>query len=235
MNGPALLKPGEQSTFTFTVVAKNADSLQLMRYGGRANAHHQHTDKSIGDDGTYDKWNTLPAFKLGPTLVEGGQDVATQGATVSLLEPVLRRWGQVLGIASSFLVIPSLVFGGTFGRKTVDWTNGWFGSARRRVLFHNSLSFWLLGVALLHMFIMFYEAFWPWSHGLVWGGLALASMIGLGVTGATQRQFVARWGFTRGFEALGAGGSAMGRRTRGSWMIFSGGSIPTAGKRRERR
>ena len=47
------------------------------------------------------------------------------------------------------------------------------------------------------MFIMFYEAFWPWSHGLVWGGLSLASMIGLGVTGATQRQFVARWGFTR--------------------------------------
>jgi thiosulfate reductase cytochrome b subunit len=31
----------------------------------------------------------------------------------------------------------------------------------------------------------------------VWGGLALAAMIGLGITGATQRSFVARWGFTR--------------------------------------
>jgi thiosulfate reductase cytochrome b subunit len=47
------------------------------------------------------------------------------------------------------------------------------------------------------MFLFLYESFWNWSHGLVWGGLSLACMIGLGVTGATQRSFVARWGFNR--------------------------------------
>ena len=195
LNGPALLKPGEQYTFSFTVNAKDVEALQSMRYGGRGEAYHQHTDKSIGDEGDYDKWNTIQ-FQTGSTLKIGSINVDA-GGSVSLFEPVLRRWGQVLGFAGSFLIIPSLVFGGTFGKSTVEPLNAWFGGARRRVLFHNSMSFWLLGIATLHMFLFFYEAFWNWSHGLVWGGLALASMIGLGVTGATQRSFVARWGFTR--------------------------------------
>lgn len=192
--GPALLKPGESATITFTIVAKDVEALQNMRYGGRGEAYHQHTDKAIGDEGDYDKWNTVQ-FKTGTTLQIGSAVIDTGG--ISLLEPVFRRWGQVLGFAGAFLVIPSLVFGGTFGKATIDPLNKWFGGARRRVLFHNSMSFWLLGIAVLHMFLFFYEAFWSWSHGLVWGGLALASMIGLGVTGATQRSFVARWGFTR--------------------------------------
>lgn len=192
--GPALLMPGESSVVKFTIIAKDVESLQNMRYGGRGEAYHQHTDKAIGDEGDYDKWNTVQ-FKTGTTLQIGSAVIDTTG--ISLLEPVFRRWGQVLGFAGAFLIIPSLVFGGTFGKGTIEPLNKWFGGARRRVLFHNSMSFWLLGIAVLHMFLFFYEAFWSWSHGLVWGGLALASMIGLGVTGATQRSFVARWGFTR--------------------------------------
>ncbi len=195
LKGPALLKPNEQYTFKFQVIAKDAESLQRMRYGGRGTAYHQHTDRNIGDSGDYDKYSTLE-FRTGATL-SVGQGVATAGTSVSLLEPVLRRWGQVLGFAGSFLIIPSLVFGGTFGRGSVGALNKLFGGPRRRVLFHNSMSFWLLGVASLHMFIYFYEAFWVWSAGLVWGGLALAAMVGLGVTGAVQRSFVARWGFNR--------------------------------------
>ncbi|MFA5860359.1 MAG: ferric reductase-like transmembrane domain-containing protein [Candidatus Thermoplasmatota archaeon] len=193
--GPALLKPGESFTFSFTINAKDVEALQKMRYGGRATAYHAHTDKAIGDLGDYDKWNTME-FKTGATLSMGSANVA-KGNSVSLMEPVLRRWGQVLGFTGAFLIIPSLVFGGTLGKQTVEPLNSMFGGARRRVLFHNSMSFWLLGVALLHMFLFFYEAFWNWSHGLVWGGLSLAAMVGLGVTGAMQRSFVARWGFTR--------------------------------------
>jgi hypothetical protein len=197
MKGPALLDPGQSYTFKFQVIAKNVESLQRMRYGGRADAHHVHTDRAIGDDGLYDKWGTME-LHTGAKLSYGQGGVDTQGSGgVSVFEPVLRRWGQVLGFAGSFLIIPSLVFGGTFGRGSVTWMNKWFGGPRRRVLFHNSMSFWLLGVASLHMFIYFYEAFWVWSAGLVWGGLALAAMVGLGVTGATQRRFVARWGFNR--------------------------------------
>lgn len=195
LKGPALLKTGEQYTFKFQVIAKDAESLQRMRYGGRGIAYHQHTDRNIGDNGNFDKWSTLE-FRTGATL-SVGQSVDTAGTSVSVLEPVLRRWGQVLGFAGSFLIIPSLVFGGTFGKGSVGSLNKLFGGPRRRVLFHNSMSFWLLGVASLHMFIYFYEAFWVWSAGLVWGGLALAAMVGLGVTGAVQRTFVARWGFNR--------------------------------------
>ena len=194
LKGPELLNPGESYTFTFTVNAKDSAAIQALRYGARATAHHEHTDKAIGDLGDYDKWNTF-TFPLGTELKYG-----TSGATVvkvDTLGPVVRRWGQVLGFASSFLILPSLVLGGTFGKRTVEGLNKAFGSPRRRVLFHNSMSFWLLGLSLLHMLVFFYESFWSWSHGLVWGGLALACMIGLGVTGATQRAFVAQWGFTR--------------------------------------
>lgn len=194
LKGPELLKPGESYTFTFTINAKDAEAMQALRYGARATAHHEHTDKAIGDDGDYDKWNTF-SFPLGSKLEYG----TSSGPVVKIdtLGPVFRRWGQVLGFAGSFLILPSLLLGGTFGKGTVDGLNKAFGSPRRRVLFHNSMSFWLLGISVLHMFIFFYESFWSWSHGLVWGGLALACMIGLGVTGATQRAFVAKWGFTR--------------------------------------
>lgn len=193
--GPPVLMPNEEASFTFRLKVKDAEGLQRMRYGGLAVAYHEHTDKNIGDIGNYDKWNTMQ-FETGAELrVQGIANVPGGGADT--LGPILRRWSQVLGFAGSFLLVPSLVFGGTFGKGSVVAMNKWFGGPRRRVLFHNSMSFWLLGVSLLHMLLFLYEAFWNWSHGLLWGGLALACMIGLGVTGATQRSFVARWGFNR--------------------------------------
>lgn len=196
MPGPAVLGPNEAHTFTFKLRVKDVDGLQSMRYGGIGVAYHEHTDKNIGDIGNYDKWNTMQ-YETGAELVISGSGEINVVGGADLLGPVFRRWGQVLGIASSFLVIPSLVFGGTFGKGSVVAMNKLLAGPRRRVLFHNAMSFWLLGLAVLHMFLFLYEAFWNWSHGLVWGGLALACMIGLGVTGATQRAFVARWGFNR--------------------------------------
>lgn len=197
MPGPAVLQPNEKYDFTFNLKVKDVEGLQSMRYGGLGLAYHEHTDRNIGDEGNYDKWSTMQ-FETGATLTlqSGGPQVAV-GPGADTLGPVFRRWGQVLGFAGAFLIIPSLVFGGTFGKASVVSMNKWFGGPRRRVLFHNSMSFWLLAIAVLHTFLFLYEAFWNWSHGLVWGGLALACMIGLGVTGATQRAFVARWGFNR--------------------------------------
>lgn len=196
MPGPELLDPNEAYKFTFNLKVQDVDGLQSMRYGGIGVAYHEHTDKNIESEGNYDKWNTME-FRTGATLVVAGDTNFAVGPGADTLGPVVRRWGQVLGFAGAFLIIPSLVFGGTFGKASVVAMNKWFGGPRRRVLFHNSMSFWLLGIALLHMLLFLYEAFWNWSHGLVWGGLALAAMIGLGVTGATQRRFVARWGFNR--------------------------------------
>jgi len=196
MPGPAVLQPNEAHKFTFNLRVKDVDGLQSMRYGGVGVAYHEHTDKNIDSDGNYDKWSTM-TFETGATLVIAGSGEIAVGPGADTLGPVFRRWGQVLGFASAFLILPSLVFGGTLGKSSVVTLNKWFGGPRRRVLFHNTMSFWLLGLALLHMFLFLYEAFWNWSHGLVWGGLSLACMIGLGVTGATQRSFVAKWGFNR--------------------------------------
>lgn len=195
MPGPEVLQPNEAYKFTFSLKVKDVDGLQSMRYGGVGVAYHEHTDRNIESEGNYDKWNSMQ-YQTGATLTIAGTQV-DQGPGADTLGPIFRRWGQVLGFAGSFLIIPSLVFGGTFGKSSVVTMNKWFGGPRRRVLFHNSMSFWLLGIAVLHMFVFLYEAFWNWSHGLVWGGLSLACMIGLGVTGATQRSFVARWGFNR--------------------------------------
>lgn len=193
--GPAVLGPNEAHTFTFNLRVKDVEGLQRMRYGGIGVAYHEHTDANIGDIGNYDKWNSMQ-YQTGATLVVNSVEIGDIGGA-DLLGPVLRRWSQVIGLAASFIMIPALVFGGTFGKGSVAWMNRIFGGPRRRVLFHNSMSFWLLGLSVLHIFLFLYEAFWNWSHGLVWGGLSLACMVGLGVTGATQRSFVARWGFNR--------------------------------------
>ena len=194
LEGPPALMPGESHVFTFTINAKDVESLQSLRFGGIGHAYNNHADANTEDDGVYDKWNTIQ-FNTGTELQISGAVVDSGG--LDLLGPVFRRWAQVLGFAGTFLIIPSLVMGGTFGKGSVSLLNKAFGGPRTRVLFHNSMSFWLLGVSLLHMFLFLYESFWSWSHGLVWGGLSLACMIGLGVTGATQRSFVAKWGFNR--------------------------------------
>jgi hypothetical protein len=194
LRGPESLPPGGTHAFRFTLLAKDVEALQRMRVGGRGMAYYLHNDPNTQNEGTYDKWNTLQ-FETGTELSVEDADVVP--VELNLLGPVFRRWGQVLGFAGSFLIIPSLVFGGTFGKGSVSFLNRAMGGPRTRVLFHNSMSFWLLGVSLLHMLLFLYESFWNWSHGLVWGGLSLACMIGLGVTGATQRSFVARWGFNR--------------------------------------
>lgn len=188
------LMPGETTTVEFTINAKDADALQLMRYGGIALAFHDHTDRNTEDEGNYNKWNSFD-FVLGTELSVA--EIKVEETGIDTLSPVFRRWAEVLGFAGTFLMIPSLVLGGTFGKGSVDLFNNVFRSPRRRVLVHNSTSFWLLGTSLLHMILLLYETNYGWSHGLVWGGLALACMIGLGITGATQRAFVAKWGFTR--------------------------------------
>ena len=188
------LGPNEAHTFEFTLRATDEGDVQALKYGAMGNAFYDHTDSNTEDEGVHDKFNTM-TFELGSEYVVGAAVVSGGGADT--LGPILRRWGQVLGFAGSFLILPSLVFGGTFGKGTVTRLNEAFGGPRRRVLFHNSMSFWLLGLSVFHMFLFLYESFLNWSHGLIWGGLSLACMIGLGVTGATQRQFVARWGFNR--------------------------------------
>lgn len=195
VKGPPLLEKRESATLRFTVVAP-PDALAEGRlvFGGIAHAYHEHTDPNAEDDGVYLKWSSLSFPVADQTVIAG------QGAVPVLVldpGPIMKSWGQVLGFAGSFLLLPALFLGGTFGTGSVRAFNSLLGSPRRRVLWHNASSYLLLVVSLLHMFLFLFEHFWNWEVGLIWGGLSLAAMIGLAVTGAFQRRFVAKWGFER--------------------------------------
>ncbi|HLE97940.1 MAG TPA: hypothetical protein VI997_11260, partial [Candidatus Thermoplasmatota archaeon] len=194
--GPALLKPGESHTFTFDLIATTQNPQVAMVYGGKAIAYNKHTDPNAQDWGNYTKWSTL-TYTIGTQSVIGPVNEITAGGALVALGPAMRAWGQVLGFAGSFVLIPAIVLGGVFGRGSITALNSAFGGARRRVLFHNSTSYGLLIFTVLHMGVLLLEPIWAWTHGLVLGGLALACMIGLALTGAFQRRLVVAWGFPR--------------------------------------
>jgi hypothetical protein len=106
-----------------------------------------------------------------------------------------RQWGFLLGWLGFFLVPPSLLLGGTFGSRSVRALNRFSGSARQRVLWHNALSYALLGVGLTHMTFFLLEVTYNYTIGLVWGSLTLAAILGLGVTGALQTRIAKQYGY----------------------------------------
>ncbi|MHB8605944.1 MAG: hypothetical protein ACYDCK_11885 [Thermoplasmatota archaeon] len=194
LKGPDLVPAHGQTTFTFDLVVGNKTGPVKLVYGAVLDAYNKHTDPNAMDDGIYDKWGTIE-FTIGDTTQVG--NIGTQVFVAKDPAPVERAWGQIVGFAASFLMIPSLVLGGVFGRSTVTGLNALMGAARRRVLWHNAASFVLLGAVILHLLLFLAESFWPWAHGILWGGLALAAIIGLGFSGAMQRRLVAHWGFER--------------------------------------
>ncbi len=193
VKGPAKIGKKGQHTFAFTIVAppETMDAAQIV-YGAKGIAFHKHTDLNAEDYGNYTKFNVM-TFRVGGETRIGTSTVAVAGPDPG---PLMRAYAQVLGFAGSFLLLPALFLGGTFGRGSVTFFNRML-SARRRVLWHNSTSYLLLTVSVLHMFLFLFEHFWDWSVGIVWGGLSLAAMASLAVTGAFQRRFVAHWGFER--------------------------------------
>jgi hypothetical protein len=187
------LVAGEITNVTFRLRA-TAPGPAMVALRSLGNAHYIHTDAQATDDGNFSKTDWM-AFDVGSAyrlraatagLVDVGFDPATK---------LMRQWGFLLGWLGFFLVPPSLVLGGTFGGRTVRALNARVGSARQRVLWHNALSYVLLAVGLTHMTLFLLEVTYPWTLGVVWGGLTLAAMIGLAVTGALQTRIAKAYGY----------------------------------------
>ncbi|MGQ0537017.1 MAG: ferric reductase-like transmembrane domain-containing protein [Methanobacteriota archaeon] len=189
--GPDSLKPGESFTFELPMDVSNGTGSAAVLYKVKGNAYYNHADPTTPNFGNFTKWNTMQ-FTIGSVL-RVGPPVAVQ--VIDLNDRIYRVWAQVTGFVAFFMLIPSLVLGGTFGLATVRAQNRLIGSARRRVLWHNSLSFFLLGATGLHMVLYLVENFYKWTFGFFWGGLALAAMLGLGLTGTFQNWMVKRWGY----------------------------------------
>jgi hypothetical protein len=105
---------------------------------------------------------------------------------------------EAVGYASAFLLVASVYSGGMFGRASRRQLNHIFGTAKRRVAFHNFLSYGLTLAAIVHTIIFVVDVWEPqyyWTRGLIWGGLAILSMLALGVTGALQVPMIRRWNY----------------------------------------
>lgn len=103
---------------------------------------------------------------------------------------------EAVGYASAFLLAASVWTGGMFGKASRRQLNTVFGSAKRRVAFHNFLSYGILLFAAVHTVLFIIETAYYWTLGLLWGGLALLAMMGLGVTGAFQVGMIRRWSYS---------------------------------------
>lgn len=136
-------------------------------------------------------------FTVGSQLETGsvGPAVPDQSSINWILNS--RVWGEATGFIGLFLIPLSLVLGGAFGRKNVLWMNKITGSARLRVLWHNALSFVLLGISILHLILFLIEPVYAFSVGLVWGGIGTLALIGLGITGGFQRQIAREIGYDK--------------------------------------
>lgn len=120
------------------------------------------------------------------TLVAGGG--IQNGATLDTMS-------EGIGYGTAFLLVSSIWTGGMFGKASRRQLNGVFGTAKRRVAFHNFLSYGLMLFAAVHTVLFIVEATYYWTLGLIWGGLALIAMVLLGVTGAFQVQMIRRWNY----------------------------------------
>ncbi len=153
-------------------------------------------------------YNNLTAYVDAEVVTIDGQTRIVYNSAV--IRPALLNGAtattisEVIGYAAAFLLISSIASGGMFGRASRRGLNQLFGSAKRRVAFHNFLSYGLTVAALAHtfMFVMqhiipppFTSAAYHWTWGLSFGGLAILSMVGLGVTGAVQVPMIRKWNY----------------------------------------
>lgn len=119
------------------------------------------------------------------TVVGGG---VQNGATMDTVS-------EAMGYGTAFLLLASIWTGGMFGKASRRQLNGVFGTAKRRVAFHNFLSYGLMLFASVHTVLFILELAYHWTIGLLWGGTALLAMLLLGVTGAFQVQMIRRWNY----------------------------------------
>lgn len=140
-----------------------------------------------------------------PAILHTPQSAAARVVVVN--GPTMTTVSEAVGYASAFLFVTSIASGGVFGQASRRAMNRLFDSAKRRVAYHNFLSYGLTLAALVHMAIFLVpmvpgegglhrpsEQF-QWSLGVVWGGLAMVGMLGLGLTGALQVPMIRRWSY----------------------------------------
>lgn len=193
------LVAGQVATATFRLVASAipgpgvAEAAEARLH---AHIHYTHTPQAQAVD---DADLLAPAVPLHVTGAVG--QVVVSSTAAPLPEPAMQNGATMatvaesIGYASGFLLLSSTWAGGLFGKASRRQLNAVFRSAKRRVAFHNFVSYGLTMAALAHTVLFLVEASYGWTVGLLWGGLAVLAMLGLGLTGALQVPMIRRWSF----------------------------------------
>jgi len=173
--------PGPEETVTLRVDAEvHWDHLPSSNADDYANVTKTMEIPVVGQDGQV----LLVTDELPP--VPGPALIGISMAAVS----------EAVGYATSFLLVASVYTGGMFGKASRRQLNKVLGSAKRRVAFHNFLSYGLTVAAVVHLVLFLIETKYHWTLGLIWGGVALLAMIGLGLTGALQVPMIRKWTYS---------------------------------------
>lgn len=190
-----------EAAFTWNLVAVEAPSQnETFRLTVESTGHYDHPG-SVSEG--WDTWRFTESidFRTDGTLVgphrgPGGDGPGAPGGPpgpgTTGPDPVPAaavpwdRISEIVGYVSAFLLAFSMVSGGVFGKKSRRGLNRVFRTAKRRVAFHNLLSYLLTLAAAVHTGLFIWEPGFHWTLGLIWGGGALLAMFLLGITGAFQ-------------------------------------------------
>lgn len=192
-----LVAPGQARTVTYSLIGLNEPAEgETVRLWVDAWIHYNHES-----DANPDHENTTREFDPPIEVQPGVSLVATIDPATTVFIPSVHNGAtittisEVVGYAAAMLLISSVWTGGMFGKASRRQLNTVFGSAKRRVAFHNFLSYGILLASAVHTVLFIIEAAFYWTVGIIWGGIAILAMIGLGVTGALQVQMIRRWNY----------------------------------------
>jgi hypothetical protein len=200
---PQNVNIAKHSSFLFTYrlkVVSEPGAGEVLGLGMNGTMYYEHDDSSTDD------WANVTKTFEQPLTVQAATDgsgrvvvLAPSDAGFIVVQPKngasIDTLSEAIGYLSAFLLVSSVWTGGMFGKASRRQLNSIFGSAKRRVAFHNFLSYGIILFAAIHTVLFIIETAYYWTLGILWGGLALLAMFGLGVTGAWQVGMIRRWNY----------------------------------------
>lgn len=197
-----LLEPFQTTLFEWQLVRAGVagpNEFVVLDVKGTAFWEHQASSNAIDEEHMSVRFELAVQDDAGTPAIRPSADLLivivpdlSAGASIVTIS-------EAVGYASAFMIIASIYTGGMFGKASRRGLNRLFGGAKRRVAFHNFLSYGLTAAAIAHTVLFLYSALSSsassWTLGLIWGGLAILAMFGLGVTGAMQVPLIRRWNY----------------------------------------
>lgn len=165
---------------------------QLVEVKVTALLYYEHQDGRTPNEDRFERYAVVPV-QVGNEFIESDVGIATGGVVEEDFRIVA---GEVTGFASAFLLLPSLLLGGTYGKGSRKFFNSVLGGAKRRVMFHNLVSLGLTLLALIHIVFFLLEIRYTVLMGVLFGGLAALSLLVLGLTGYYQVPLIQRYGYS---------------------------------------